>query len=82
MTMANGSGQAIHPMFLVKSRRFRICQLPYDGKNKNNASGEYQASQSIPKQKIEVANARERWNDYGIGLLLQGDLRAAQNAFL
>jgi len=23
-----------------------------------------------------------RWNDYGIGLLLQGDLRAAENAFL
>ena len=29
----------------------------------------------------EVANARERWNDYGIGLLLQGDLKAAQIAF-
>ena len=27
-------------------------------------------------------NRRERWNDYGIGLLLQGDLRAAQTAFL
>ena len=26
-------------------------------------------------------NARERWNDYGIGLLLQGDLRKAQTAF-
>jgi tetratricopeptide (TPR) repeat protein len=25
--------------------------------------------------------ARERWNDYGIGLLLQGDLRAAAEAF-
>ncbi|HXG55297.1 MAG TPA: tetratricopeptide repeat protein, partial [Vicinamibacterales bacterium] len=24
---------------------------------------------------------RERWNDYGIGLLLQGDLRAAKDAF-
>ena len=29
----------------------------------------------------EIANARERWNDYGIGLLLQGDLKAAQIAF-
>ncbi len=28
-----------------------------------------------------VTNARERWNDYGIGLLLQGDLKAAQIAF-
>jgi tetratricopeptide (TPR) repeat protein len=28
------------------------------------------------------AAVRERWNDYGIGLLLQGDLRAAEAAFL
>ncbi len=41
-----------------------------------------QTSQNTPKQKVEVENARERWNDYGIGLLLQGDLRAAQTAFL
>ena len=27
-------------------------------------------------------NIRERWNDYGIGLLLQGDLKAAETAFL
>ena len=27
-------------------------------------------------------NARERWNDYGIGFLLQGDLKAAETAFL
>lgn len=26
-------------------------------------------------------NERERWNDYGIGLFLQGDLRKAQTAF-
>jgi tetratricopeptide (TPR) repeat protein len=28
------------------------------------------------------ASVRERWNDYGIGLLLQGDLRGAEAAFL
>jgi tetratricopeptide (TPR) repeat protein len=28
-----------------------------------------------------VAEQRGRWNDYGIGLLLQGDLRAAMGAF-
>ena len=33
---------------------------------------------SQPKSK----NTRERWNDYGIGLLLQGDLKAAETAFL
>ncbi len=27
-------------------------------------------------------NIRERWNDYGIGLLLQGDLRYAEKAFI
>ena len=29
----------------------------------------------------ELGKTRERWNDYGIGLLLQGDLKAAQVAF-
>ena len=33
-----------------------------------------------PQPKYE--NIRERWNDYGIGLLLQGDLKAAETAFL
>jgi tetratricopeptide (TPR) repeat protein len=28
------------------------------------------------------AQDRERWNDYGIGLLLQGDLKGAEQAFL
>jgi tetratricopeptide (TPR) repeat protein len=28
------------------------------------------------------ASLRERWNDYGIGLLLQGDLKGAEAAFL
>src|SRR5690606_24441985 len=28
-----------------------------------------------------AATDRERWNDYGIGLLLQGDLRGARAAF-
>ena len=26
-------------------------------------------------------SVRERWNDYGIGLLLQGDLKGAEAAF-
>ena len=40
-----------------------------------------QEDQNVPKQKTDIENARERWNDYGIGLLLQGDLRSAQTAF-
>jgi Flp pilus assembly protein TadD len=36
-----------------------------------------------PERKV-VLDAKEwtRWNDYGIGLLLQGDLRGAEDAFL
>ncbi|HET8646186.1 MAG TPA: tetratricopeptide repeat protein, partial [Vicinamibacteria bacterium] len=31
---------------------------------------------------LREAGVRERWNDYGIGLLLQGDLKGAEAAFL
>ncbi|HSL85149.1 MAG TPA: tetratricopeptide repeat protein, partial [Thermoanaerobaculia bacterium] len=37
------------------------------------------AAMSSPEERPEVD--RERWNDYGIGLLLAGDLRAARAAF-
>ncbi len=30
---------------------------------------------------VATKNERERWNDYGIGLLLQGDLKGAEYAF-
>jgi tetratricopeptide (TPR) repeat protein len=33
-------------------------------------------------QSLLDKSVRERWNDYGIGLLLQGDLKAAEAAFL
>jgi len=40
------------------------------------------ASQPQPAAKLELAGQDwERWNDYGIGLLLQGDLKAAELAF-
>ena len=38
---------------------------------------------SLPEAKPYLdPSVRERWNDYGIGLLLQGDLRGAEAAFL
>jgi tetratricopeptide (TPR) repeat protein len=37
---------------------------------------------SAAAQPVDVGKARERWNDYGIGLLLQGDLKGAEAAFL
>ncbi|MFZ0638957.1 MAG: tetratricopeptide repeat protein [Candidatus Acidiferrales bacterium] len=40
------------------------------------------ADASFPKPKIDVEGADwQRWNDYGIGLLLQGDLQGAESAF-
>jgi len=38
------------------------------------------SSQSAARS-TAVRSTRERWNDYGIGLLLQGDLRGAEAAF-
>ncbi len=38
-------------------------------------------SEITSKSNLVHSNARERWNDYGIGLFLQGDLRKAQKAF-
>lgn len=41
------------------------------------------ATASLPADAPVVTQAvRERWNDYGIGLLLQGDLKGAEAAFL
>jgi tetratricopeptide (TPR) repeat protein len=41
------------------------------------------AGSDTPKRhSVLDAAARERWNDYGIGLLLQGDLKGAEAAFL
>ena len=47
-----------------------VPSVPDIGKNQNR-----EGSPTAEK-------ARERWNDYGIGLLLQGDLKAAETAFL
>jgi tetratricopeptide (TPR) repeat protein len=39
-------------------------------------------SASVPKPTIELRDGDwQRWNDYGIGLLLQGDLKGAEAAF-
>jgi tetratricopeptide (TPR) repeat protein len=35
-----------------------------------------------PAAPLYSKEVRERWNDYGIGLLLQGDLKAAEQVFL
>ncbi len=39
------------------------------------------AADPAPPTTVETRAHRERWNDYGIGLLLQGDLRGAREVF-
>jgi tetratricopeptide (TPR) repeat protein len=41
-----------------------------------------QGDQLPPMKSIRNPEVRERWNDYGIGLLLQGDIKGAEAAFL
>jgi len=51
--------------------------------NENYTSGpKAAASESSPIELDNTSRMRERWNDYGIGLLLQGDLKGAESAFL
>jgi tetratricopeptide (TPR) repeat protein len=38
-------------------------------------------AEAPPHEPVLHAEDRERWNDYGIGLLLQGDLKAAERVF-
>ncbi len=40
------------------------------------------STEPLPIQTKLEPKDRERWNDYGIGLLLQGDLKGAEEAFL
>ncbi len=53
------------------------------GRAKRSGSSTF-CPQTLPRRKPKTQLAKEdwqRWNDYGIGLLLQGDLKAAQAAF-
>ena len=50
-----------------------------DGRAQDPAEGRARARRA---SRYLDRSVRERWNDYGIGLLLQGDLRGAEAAFL
>jgi uncharacterized protein HemY len=39
------------------------------------------STEAAPWRPVTSAGTRERWNDWGIGLLLQGDLKGAEYAF-
>ena len=54
-----------------------------DGRGEDASSRSCRRARPAPERKPYLdKSVRERWNDYGIGLLLQGDLRGAEAAFL
>jgi len=67
----------------VSAKSEKIPDLPIVAVAENEVALDVlPASAPAPKPKTQLAQEDwQRWNDYGIGLLLQGDLKAAQAAF-
>ncbi len=67
----------------VSAKEEKIPDLPIVAVAENEVSVDVlPANAPVPKAKTQLAKEDwQRWNDYGIGLLLQGDLKAAQAAF-
>src|ERR1035437_5397917 len=67
----------------ISAKEERIPDLPIVAVAQNQVTLDVlAASAPTPQPKTELAKEDwQRWNDYGIGLLLQGDLKAAQAAF-
>jgi len=67
----------------VSAKHEEIVDVPIETVAENEVTLPVAAHGSAPQQaKTELhAEDWQRWNDYGIGLFLQGDLKAAQAAF-
>ncbi len=67
----------------VSAKEEKIPDVPIIAVAENEvALGVLPANVPPPQPKTQLAKEDwQRWNDYGIGLLLQGDLKAAQAAF-
>jgi tetratricopeptide (TPR) repeat protein len=67
----------------VSAKSEKIPDLPIVAVAENEVALDVlPANAPLPKPRIQLAKEDwQRWNDYGIGLLLQGDLKAAQAAF-
>jgi tetratricopeptide (TPR) repeat protein len=67
----------------VSGQLKEIPDLPIVTMAKATAELRVAAKGTDPGEQKSVLNAKDliRWNDYGIGLLLQGDLRAAEEIF-
>ena len=67
----------------VSAKSEKIPNLPIIAVAQNEATLDVlPANAAAPQPKTQLAKEDwQRWNDYGIGLFLQGDLKAAQAAF-
>ncbi len=67
----------------VSAKQEKIPDLPIVAVAENEVGLDVlPANAPAPRPKTQLAKEDwQRWNDYGIGLLLQGDLKAAQAAF-
>jgi tetratricopeptide (TPR) repeat protein len=67
----------------VSAKEEKIPDLPIIAIAENEVAVDVlPANAPVPQPKLRLAKEDwQRWNDYGIGLLLQGDLKAAQAAF-
>jgi tetratricopeptide (TPR) repeat protein len=67
----------------VSAKQEKIPDVPIVTVAQNQVSLDVlPANAPMPQPKIDLKKEDwQRWNDYGIGLLLQGDLKAAQAAF-
>ena len=67
----------------VSARKEKIPDLPIVAVAQNEVAVDVLPTNApSPQPKIQLAKEDwQRWNDYGIGLFLQGDLKAAQAAF-
>ena len=67
----------------VSAKEEKIPDLPIVAVAQNEVAVDVlSANAPSPQPKIQLAKEDwQRWNDYGIGLFLQGDLKAAQAAF-
>ena len=81
-TMASGCSPATRRRCPGRSRRFPTSRRPSWRKPTASLAVDRRAMRRCrTSSRCMDPSVRERWNDYGIGLLLQGDLKAAQAAF-
>src|SRR3954466_11249809 len=71
------------PLQGVSAKQERIPDLPAIALGENEVSLPVLAkTAAVPSPKVDLQKDDwQRWNDYGIGLFLQGDLKGAQAAF-